>query len=221
MRIGILGTGMVGTTIATRLVGLGHEVMIGARSRDNGKAAEWARQAGAGATHGNFADAATFGELVVMATLGSAVLDVARLAGSDALAGKTVLDVTNPLEFPKGGVPQLIPALCNITSIGEELQKALPRAHVVKALNTMTCTVMVDPSRVPGAHDVFLCGNDDGAKAAVVALLNQFGWPAPIDLGSIEAARGTEMMMPIWLSLWRHLGTADFNYRVVRAEVAP
>lgn len=114
-------------------------------------------------------------------------------------------------------MPQLIPELINTTSAGEELQKALPRARVVKALNTMNCSVMVNPSLVPGDHDVFLCGDDADAKSVVISLLKDFGWSSPIDLGPISAARGMEMMMPMWLRLWNVVGSVVFNYRIVRS----
>jgi predicted dinucleotide-binding enzyme len=111
----------------------------------------------------------------------------------------------------------LIPELANTTSLGEEVQKALPSARVVKALNTMSHRLMVEPPRVPGEHDAFLCGEDEGAKAAVVELLRTFGWRNFLDLGPISAARGTEGLMPFWLRLMGKFGNPDFNYRIVRA----
>jgi predicted dinucleotide-binding enzyme len=144
------------------------------------------------------------------------LLDAARATGAEALTGKVVIDVTNPLDTSQSGVPVLLPGLSNTTSAGEELQKVFPDARVVKTLNTMNCQVMVAPERVPGLHDVFLCGNDAKAKAQVVALLRSFGWPSPIDLGPIEAARGMEGMMPFWLRLWATFGSADFNYHIAR-----
>ncbi|GIL02976.1 MAG: oxidoreductase [Alphaproteobacteria bacterium] len=215
MRFGVLGTGMVGTALADKLVALGHAVMMGARDKGSAKAAAWADRAGASA--GDFAEAARFGEIVIFAVLGSAVLEAARLAGADNLAGKTVIDVTNPLDFSKGMPPTLIPELSGTTSAAEEIQKLLPGAHVVKALNTMNCAIMVDPARVPGAHDVFVCGDDAAAKGRVVALLQAFGWRNPVDLGDLAAARGTEGLMPFWLRLWATLGTPDFNYHIARA----
>jgi hypothetical protein len=154
--------------------------------------------------------------MVIFATRGAALLDAARATGAEALAGKVVIDVTNPLATSRSGVPALLPDLSNTTSAGEELQKTFPDARVVKTLNTMNCQVMVAPERVPGLHDVFLCGNDAKAKAQVVALLRSFGWPSPIDLGPIEAARGMEGMMPFWLRLWATFGSADFNYHIAR-----
>ncbi len=217
MKIGVLGTGMVGDALATKLVSLGHDVMMGAREKANEKAAGWARKAGSKASHGTFAEAARFGEISFMAANGAAVIEVARLAGAENLAGKIVVDVTNPLDFSKGMPPSLLAEYSNTTSLGEELQKALPKSRVIKALNTMNCNLMVDPARVPTRTDVFLCGDDAGAKKAVRDLLISFGWKDPIDLGALSAARGTEGLMPFWLRMWGVLGTSDFNYRIERA----
>jgi predicted dinucleotide-binding enzyme len=212
MRIGVLGTGMVGTTIATKLVGLVHEVMLGSRTPDNEKAVAWAEEVGA--TNGTFADAAAFGELVFNCTAGVGALDALEAAGADNLAGKTLVDVSNPLDFSQGMPPTL--AVCNTDSLGEQIQRAYADTNVVKALNTMNCLVMVEPSLVPGSHDVFLCGNDADAKAQVSELLESFGWPAGaiLDLGDISAARGMEMILPLWLRIYGALGSGNFNYHV-------
>ena len=216
MRIGVLGTGLVGQTIATKLVTLGHEVMMGSRTADNGKAAEWVTRAGEGASQGTFADAAAFGELNVNCTAGSATLDALALAGAANLAGKVLIDIANPLDFSKGFPPSLF--VCNTDSLGEQIQRAFPEALVVKTLNTMNCVVMVDPATVPGDHSVFVSGNDAGAKARVRDLLESFGWGQDriIDLGDITTSRGTEMYLPLWLRLFGALGTASFNIDVVR-----
>ncbi|WP_404402028.1 NADPH-dependent F420 reductase [Pelagibacterium halotolerans] len=221
MKIGVLGTGMVGNALATRLAGLGHEVMIAAREKGHPKTIAWAETNGANASHGSFADAARFGEMVIIAVPGTATLDAANLAGPEALAGKVVIDVTNPLVPVPDGLPVLDPALSNTTSVGEQLQAALPDAKVVKALNTVNCAVMADPSLVSGDHDIFISGNDDGAKAEVRRLLESFGWRSIIDLGDITAARGTEMAMPFWLRLWHRIGTTAFNYKIVVKEPTP
>jgi predicted dinucleotide-binding enzyme len=216
VKIGVLGTGMVGRTIATKLVELDHEVMMGSRSADNETAAGWVATAGAGASQGTFADAAALGELVVNCTAGAASLDALAAAGAENLAGKTLLDVANSLDFSQGRPPAL--GVCNTDSLGEQIQRAFPAARVVKALNTMNCEVMVEPARVPGEHDVFVCGDDDDAKARVTRLLESFGWPAEriVDLGGISSARGTEMYVALWVRLAGTLGTGHFNIRVVR-----
>lgn len=217
MKISVLGTGMVGHALATKFVQLGHDVMMGARDASNEKARDWA--ASQGASSGSFADAGAFGDVIVLATLGSATIDAAKLAGGvDALAGKVVIDVTNPLDMSAGFPPPLLPEFSNTSSLGEALQAALPEARVVKALNTMNCDVMVDPSQVPGDHDVFYCGDDEDAKLVVAEILKSFGWKHPIDLGPITAARGTESMMLFWLRMYGGVGHARFNYKIVRAD---
>ncbi|MEM6727909.1 MAG: NAD(P)-binding domain-containing protein [Pseudomonadota bacterium] len=215
MKIAVLGTGMVGQALATKLAALGHDVMMGARAPGNAKAAAWAAENAA--QSGTFAEAAAHGEIVVMATLGAATLEVAEAAGALALAEKVVIDVTNPLDMSAGFPPTLLPEYTNTHSLGEALQAALPDARVVKALNTMNCEIMVNPALVPGQHDVFLAGNDADAKALVADLLNSFGWEDPVDLGGIEAARGTEGLMPFWLRMYGAVGSANFNYRIVRS----
>jgi len=215
MRMGVLGTGMVGRTIASKLVALGHEVTMGSRTADNEAARAWAAEAGAGASHGTFADAAQGVELVFNCTAGSGSLEALRAAGAENLAGKTLIDVANPLDFSHGMPPSLL--VSGTDSLGEQIQREFQDAKVVKALNTMNCEVMVDPARVPGEHDVFISGNDHGAKAQVRELLESFGWPAGsvIDLGDITTARGSEGHLLLWLRLWGVLGTGDFNIKVV------
>jgi hypothetical protein len=171
--------------------------------------------AGARASQGTFADAAAFGELVFNCTAGTVSLEALSAAGEENLGGKVLVDVSNPLDFSKGRPPTL--SVCNDDSVGEQIQRAFPEARVVKALNTMNAGVMVDPASIPGEHDVFMCGNDDGAKAQVSELLQSFGWPAEriIDLGDITAARGLEMYLPLWLRLMGAFGP-QFNIKVVR-----
>jgi predicted dinucleotide-binding enzyme len=216
MKVAVMGTGSAGRALATKLASLGHEVMMGSRTRDNEAAAEWAAGAGDAASHGTFADAAAFGELIVNCTAGGASLDALRSAGAANLAGKTLIDVANPLDFSRGRPPTLL--FCNTESLGERIQEAFPEARVVKSLNTMNAAVMVDPGVLEGDHDVFVCGNDDAAKQQVVELLESFGWPSEniLDLGDITAARGTEMFLPLWLRLWGALGSGQFNIRAVR-----
>jgi predicted dinucleotide-binding enzyme len=215
MRIGVFGTGMVGQAIATKLVALGHEVKMGSRSADNENATNWAGEAGPQASHGTFADAAGFGELLFNCTSGLASADVLRSAGAESLAGKVVVDVSNALDFSQGRPPAV--GLGNSDSVGEQLQREFPEARVVKTLNTVNCDVMVDPSRVPGEHDMFVSGNDESAKADVSSLLESFGWPANriLDLGDITSARGVEMYVALWLRLWGVAGSPDFNIRLV------
>jgi 8-hydroxy-5-deazaflavin:NADPH oxidoreductase len=216
MKIGVLGTGMVGATIATKLIALGQEVMIGSRNAGSEKAVTWARANGANASQGAYAQAARFGEILFNCTQGTASIEALQSAGADNLKGKILIDVANPLDFSHGAPPTL--SICNTDSLGEEIQRTFPEAKVVKTLNTVNCEVMVNPALVPGDHDIFVCGNDADAKARVVELLKQwFGWRSVIDLGDISAARATEQMMPIWLRLYGVLGALHFNVRVVAA----
>lgn len=216
MKIGILGTGMVGQTIGDKLVSLGHEVKLGARSATNEKAQAWASKVGGKGSAGTFADAAAFGELVFNCTSGAGSLEALAAAGADRLRGKVLIDIANPLDFSKGMPPTLFSG--NTDSLGEAAQRLLPDTKVVKTLNTVNCQLMVDAQRVGGGeHDMFVAGNDAGAKAQVTELLRAwFGWKHVLDLGDISASRGTESYLPLWLRLWGSVKTADFNVKVVR-----
>ena len=216
MRIGVLGTGSVGNALATKLVELGHEVRMGSRDAGNEKAVAWADRAGESASYGTFADAAEFGELVLNCTAGAASLEALEQAGEDELRGKVLIDVANPLDFSRGMPPTL--TVANDDSLAEQIQRRFAETRVVKAFNTMNHLLMVDPSRVPGEHDLFMCGDDDGAKAQVRELAESFGWPSEriVDLGGIDGARAQEMYLPLWLRLFMTFGTRDLNIRVVR-----
>ncbi|MFD9124802.1 NADPH-dependent F420 reductase [Kitasatospora sp. NPDC059571] len=218
MRFGIIGTGTVGRTLASKLIALGHEVTLGSRTKDNTSAVSWADQAGPHGHAGTFQDAADFGEVIINATAGTVSLPALQQAGAERLAGKVLIDVSNPLVFSSAGEVSLAPV--NTDSVGEQLQRAFPDARVVKALNTLAAPLMVDPGRVPGEHQVFVAGEDVAAKTVVRGVLEQFGWPdaAVIDLGGIDAARGTEMLMPFWLKLMGHFGHTDFNYSIRSAD---
>jgi predicted dinucleotide-binding enzyme len=224
MRIGVLGTGIVGNTIGAALVAGGHDVRMGSRSATNPKAADWVASCRAAghpgrASHGTFSDAASFGEVLFNCTAGAVSIQALEAAGRDNLRGRILIDLSNPLDFSKGMPPTL--TVCNTDSLGERIQAAFPETRVVKSLNTINCFVMVDPRRVPGDHVIFVSGNDTAAKQAVARLLGEwFGWQARniVDLGDITTARGTEMMLPLWIRLMLGLGTADFNFNLVRAE---
>lgn len=214
MRIGVLGTGTVGRTLASALLSSGHEVRLGSRTTGNEAAVAWAQSIGGPASEGTFADAAGFGELVINATAGAASLEALEMAGAELLAGKVLVDVANPLDTSRGMPPTL--TVCNEDSLGEQIQRAFPDVRVVKTLNTVTAALMVDPSLVDGPHTVFVAGDDVAAKAEVGELLESFGWPGDsiLDLGDITAARGTEMYMALWLRLWGTTGTAVLNVEV-------
>ena len=217
MKIAVLGTGIVGNKIATRLVKLGHQVIMGSRSAENETVAKWRESAGPRAFAGTFREAASFGEVVFNCTNGANSLQALRLATAEALDGKLLLDVANPLDFSPEAPPSL--TVCNTDSLGEQIQREFPSAHVVKTLNTMNCELMVNPSLVPGDHVVFICGNEAAAKKEASRYLTEwFGWQPRniLDLGDITAARGTEMTLPIWLRLWNTIGHGHFNFQIVR-----
>jgi predicted dinucleotide-binding enzyme len=218
MHIGVLGTGIVGRTLAQALVDHGHEVRMGSRAAGNEKAVAWADESGPLASEGSFADAAAFGELAFNATAGSASLEALDAAGAEQLAGKVLIDVANPLDFSQGMPPTL--TVCNDDSLAEQIQRAHPEVRVVKALNTLTAALMVAPELVPGQHTVFICGDDDDAKEQATVLLEDLGWPASsiLDLGDITAARGMEMYLPLWLRLYAAKGTALLNVEVRAAQ---
>lgn len=226
MRIAVLGTGAVGQALAGRLAGLGHEVTVGtrdpaatlARSEPDGMGnppyREWA------AAHPRvrltaFAEAVADADLVVNATSGTVAMTALTAAGRDNLAGKILLDITNPLDFSAGFPPTLF--VKDTDSLGEQIQAAFPETKVVKTLNTLTAALMVRPTELAdGEHTVFVSGNDPEAKKTTTALLESFGHTDVIDLGDISTARGTELLMPIWLRLMGALNTSMFNVKVVR-----
>ncbi len=215
MRIGILGTGTVGKTLATKLVKLGNDVRMGSRKSGGEKAKGWLKEAGGKSSEGTFADAAAHGEIVFNSTAGMASLDALRAAGAKNLQGKVLIDVSNPLDFSRGMPPTL--SICNTDSLGEQIQKAFPEAKVVKTLNTVTAALMVDPSIIPGVHTMFVSGNDTKAKAEVIQLLKEgFGWKDVVDLGDISAARAQEMYLPLWLRLYMKFQTPNVNVHAVR-----
>jgi predicted dinucleotide-binding enzyme len=216
MNIGVLGTGVVGSTIGTRLVQKGHQVMMGSRTHDNQKAADWLKSAGEKGSTGTFAEAAAFGEIVLNCTAGNGSLEALRMAGAENLRGKILIDISNPLDFSNGFPPTL--TVCNTDSLAEQIQREFPETRVVKTLNTVTCLVMVDPSLVPGDHNIFLSGNDAGAKEEVARhLVEWFGWKREniIDLGDITTARGPEMYLPFWVRMFGATGNPIFNVHVV------
>ncbi|GAB4215570.1 MAG: NAD(P)-binding domain-containing protein [Roseiflexaceae bacterium] len=213
MNIGIIGSGVVGQAVGSKLAQLGHSVVIG--SRDPGKLAEWVAQTGPNARAGTFAEAAAHGEIVINATSGTVSLEALELAGGENLRGKILIDLANPLDFSQGMPPRL--TVSNTDSLAEQIQRAYPETHVVKTLNTVNTSVMVSPQVVGGGdHHLFISGNNPEAKAAVTELLHSFGWEHVVDLGDIRTARGTEMLLPLWLNLMGVFGTPTFNFKLVR-----
>ncbi len=216
MKIAVLGTGTVGDTVGSKLVELGHTVMMGSRTTSNEKVQTFVTKHNGKASAGTFADAATFGEMIFNCTAGAASLEVLKLAGENNLHGKILIDIANPLDFSKGMPPTL--SMVNTTSLGEEIQKTFPQLKVVKALNTMWCGLMVNPVIINGGdHETFISGNDADAKAQVKIILQSFGWAEKniMDLGDISTARGTEMYLPLWLRIWGATKVGAFNIKIV------
>jgi predicted dinucleotide-binding enzyme len=226
VRFGILGTGVVGKTIAVRLDSLGHDVMVGTRNPEETLSRTDPDQYGNppfGAWQeehpevrlGKFAEAAARGDMVVNATAGAVSLEALEQAGEDNLNGKILIDIANPLDFSKGMPPTLL--VSNTDSLGEQIQRRFPEAKVVKTLHTMNAYVMVDPAQLAATdHTVFVSGDDAEAKARVSELLRSFGWSDIIDLGDITTARGTEMVLPIWVRLFGVLQKPIYNFKIVR-----
>ena len=217
MRVGMIGTGVVGRTLGSKLVELGHEVMMGSRQRGNEHAVEWCQSAGERASEGTFADAAAFGEVVVNATAGAVSLQALRSAGASNFSGKVLIDVANPIAPDTGFPPEL--SVCNNDSLGEQIQREFPDARVVKTFNTVNSDVMVNPPIAGRDHVVFVGGEDLAAKQLVSELLRSFGWDAGaiVDLGGIETSRGMEMYLELWLRLMIKLGTGHFNISITHA----
>ena len=206
MRVGVLGTGEVGKALGNAFLALGHEVRMGARDANNPKAQAWAGRADGHASVGTFADAAAFGEIVVLATLGSAVEEVLRPDVVQGCVHKLVMDTTNPLDFSQGE-PRL--SVGHTDSGGEQVQRLLPSSQVVKAFNTVGNALMFRPALPGGPPDMFICGNEPSAKERVTALLVDFGWRT-IDLGGIESSRYLEALCMVWVKFgimsksWTH-----------------
>jgi predicted dinucleotide-binding enzyme len=225
MNVGILGTGVVGRAHAEKLSKLGHQVVLGTQSVEKTLASkekdvmgsppfsEWHKE------HGTiklmtFAEAAAYGEIIYDALRGDIALSVLT-ALKQQLTDKILVDIANPLDFSKGMPPSLF--VCNTDSLGEQIQEALPNTHVVKTLNTTNAFLQVDPTQLAnGDHHIFVSGNDDEAKAKVKEILKSYGWKNIIDLGEITTARGTEMLLPLWLRLWGALKNPMFNFKIVQ-----
>jgi 8-hydroxy-5-deazaflavin:NADPH oxidoreductase len=213
MQIGILGSGVTAQTIGSRLVQLGHEVMLGSREEAKPSSVVWARDAGQHALYGTFMNAAAFGEIIFNCTLGIASMDALQMAGAENLKGKILIDTANPIDRSTG-VWKL--TVCNTDSLGEQIQRAFPDTKVVKTLNTINASVIADAAKLPEMTDVFVSGNDIEAKATVAGLLKEwFGWRHVIDLGDITTARGVEMYVLIWHYLRDVTPAQRFNIKVV------
>ncbi len=213
MKIGILGTGDVGRVLGAGLARLGHDVMIGSRTPESDKLAAWREMAGERASTGTFAEAAAFGELVILATLWSGTENALRMAGPVNMAGKVVIDATNPLAITPGAPPAL--AIGHTDSGGEQVQRWLPESRVVKAFNIVGNAHMVHPEFPCGPPDMFICGNDAEAKRVVTELCAELGWPT-IDIGGIDGARLLEPLCMLWVKYGIATGTRNHAFKLLR-----
>ena len=215
MKIGILGSGATAQTIGSKLVELGHDVMLGSRDEANPNSVVWAKEEGHNALYGTFMNAAEFGEIIFNCTLGSASLAALEQAGAKNLKGKILIDTSNPLDR---STDTWTLTVCNTDSLGEQIQRAFPDTKVIKTLNTVNANVMVDPNKLIEKTDVFVSGNDIEAKAMVVRILREwFGWREVIDLGNITTSRSVEMYVPLWHNLRTAISSQRFNIKVVTA----
>ncbi len=218
MKIGILGTGMVGRAHAERLAGLGHDVRIGTRNVPKTMARKtfqaWQKKNSKVALD-TFADAARHGQVVVNAIDGQACLAALKAIGPAAFAGKPVIDIANAVEWSDVGAPRML--IPSTDSLAERIQKALPKAKVVKTLNSISFDLQVRPHLLArGEHDVFVSGNDAAAKRTVTRLLKDFGWKRVIDLGALDTARAQEALIQIWIELYEALRTSEFGFKIVK-----
>jgi len=216
MKIAVLGTGMVGDTIGSKLVELGHSVKMGSRNSGNEKGKAFSDKHKGKASAGTFAEAAAFGEIIFNCTSGMASVAALKLAGEDNLKGKIIVDLANPIDSTSGMPPIL--GVVNSDSLAEKIQDAFPESKVVKTLNTLWCGLMVNPAMINGGdHNIFVSGNDSGAKEIVMEILRSFGWMDKniLDLGDITTARGTEMYLPLWLRIFGATKNGAFNIKIV------
>jgi len=213
MKIGVIGSGIVGRTLASGFIGAGHDVKIGSREPESDELTAWKDKSGARASTGSFADAARFGELIVISTLGSGTEHAISLAGKHNFKGKVVIDTTNPLEFPEDRMPRLFVGWND--SLGERVQRWLPDARLVKAFNIVGNTYMVKPQFPGGPPTMFFCGNDAGAKQTVARLLSDFGWES-VDIGGIDGARELESLCILWVRYAIQMKTRDHAFKMLR-----
>lgn len=204
MKVGIIGSGYVGQALGQGFASRGYDVKIGSRTPDSEKLKSWMEKGQGKTSTGTFSEAAAHGEILVLATLGTAVEEAVNLSGREKFAGKLVIDATNPLDFSKGMPPGLFVGTTD--SLGERVQRMLPTAKVVKCFNTVNNQTMVNPKMKEGLPDMLICGNDEDAKRRVAGILKEFGWTDPIDIGGIDGARWLEAYTALWVRLALKLG---------------
>lgn len=212
-RVGVLGSGEVGRRLAAGFRGRGHDVVIGSRDPGKPELREWLSSDGAGIVAGTFAEAATHGELLVLAVLGNAAEDAIAEAGAGSFTGKVVIDAMNPLDFSGGFPPKL--SITGEDSLGERVQRALPDAKVVKAFNTIGNPYFVDPTFTDGKPTMLIAGNDEAAKRTVGDVLADFGWPDPVDIGTIDGSRELEAICIAWVKIGGTRGAWDHGFKLL------
>ncbi len=212
MKVGIIGSGDVGLKLGEGFLALGDTVKIGTRDTSKENVVSWIAKNGQKATAGSFAEAASFGDVLLIATLWSGTMDAINLANPKNFAGKVTIDVTNPLDFSKMP-PTLV--VGHTTSGGEMIQKALPAAKVVKALNTVGNQHFFCPDFSGGPPTMFICGDDSDAKSQVTKILSKFGWEA-IDMGGITESRLLEPLAMVWISYYFKTGTGNHAFKLLQ-----
>jgi 8-hydroxy-5-deazaflavin:NADPH oxidoreductase len=212
MRIGMLGSGNVGRVLGAGLAGLGHEVKLGSRDPGQEKLKAWAKETGPKASTGTFAEAAAFAEVVILATLWTGTKNALDQAGAENLDDKVLIDATNPLDF--SSMPPTL-SIAGNDSAGEQVQRWVPGAKVVKAFNTIGNPHMVKPAFPGGPPDMFISGEDDGAKASVTHLLEELGWSV-VDLGGIESSRYLEALAMIWILHYFHTRSGNHAFKLLK-----
>ena len=222
MKIGIIGSGVVAQTLGTKLVELGHDVVLGTRDPQKldekknmaGTLNEWLAAVKNKAKVVTFKEAAAHGELLINATHGQISVEALKMAEADKVGPKVLIDTANELDFSGKGFPVLA---SGARSVALNLQNAFPNLKVVKSLNTITAPLMVNPKALKGGdHTIFMAGNDSGAKTKVGELLKSFGWTDILDLGDIQAAHGPEMMMGMWLVLYMSMKNGMIGVKIQR-----
>lgn len=211
--VGVIGSGNVGKALARGFASRGHDVMIGSRTPDKPELREWLEGEGEGIRAGTFDEVARHGQIAVLATLGAAVDEAIATAGPENLAGKVLIDATNPLQSNENGPPTLIRG--HDDSGGEHVQRLAPEARVVKAFNIVNFKYMVDPDLPGGPPDMFIAGNDQGAKATVTEVLASFGWPTTWDIGGIDGARQLESLCLLWVAVGVRRGAFDHAFKLL------
>lgn len=215
MKIGVLGSGPVGMQLGKGFAAHAYEVKLGSRTPGKVELQDWVKSTKGNVSVGTFAEAAKFGDVIVLCSLGEAAEKVVKLAGTGNFEGKLVVDATNPLDFSKGMPPGLFVGTTD--SLGERIQRMLPSAKVVKCFNIVNNQTMISPGMKEGLPDMLICGNDEGAKQQVAKFLNEFGWGNPIDIGGIEGARWLEAYTALWVRVAAKLGAWNTAARFLRS----